>query len=372
MSDLSVGVFRHTHGRLSEQFIEGQALAFQRYRPVLLSRDDVQSERSQIRTFRSSYPIVSLAYRAGLRGAVGGFLADAQVDVLHAHFGVEGAFVRKAAHARRLPLVVTLHGYDVLLSDSALRRSGKPALLAYSIWRRELFADGDVQFIAVSKFLASRAAEHGLDPARVQVIPTGIDTSVLKPTALPEEPRIVHVARLVDFKGTEDLLSAFDLVRKRLPSVTLDIVGDGPLRGHLEAHSRALGLQHVVTFHGALPHAQTIGFIERARVLCLPSRSVEDGGTEGLGQVSLEAMALGRLVVASETGGIPEVISNGKDGLLVPERSAGALAEALVHALDGDGIGELAERGRRKVEEQFDVRRQAALVENVYDKARGA
>jgi len=372
MTNPSVGVFRHSQGRLSEQFIEGQAHALERYRPVLLSRDDVRTAGSQVRSFRSSYPVLSLAYRAGWRGAVGQFLADAGVDVLHAHFGVEGAFVREAARARQLPLVVTLHGYDVLLSDRALRRSGKPAFLAYSVWRRNLFADRNVRFIAVSEFLASRAAEHGLDPARVEVIPTGIDTSALKPTALPEEHRIVHVARLVDFKGTEDLISAFDLVRRQLPSATLDIVGEGPLRGHLEAQCRALGLQHSVTFHGALPHAQTIGFIERARVLCLPSRSVKNGGTEGLGQVSLEAMALGRVVVASATGGIPEVISDEKDGLLVPERSAGALAQALVRALDGDSIVELAMHGRRKVEERFDVRRQAALVEKVYDKALGA
>lgn len=364
------GIFRHSQLRKSEQFITGQSDSLNRYSPLLLSRDDpgrAASGRTVVSLART-HPLAATSYRLGWRRSIRRFLADADLDVLHAHFGVEGASVHLEAGALGLPLVVTLHGFDVLVSEPDLRRSLRPALITYPGRRRVLFADKKVQFIAVSEFLAERASGLGLDRSRISVVPTGVSIDDLRITPLPNEPRIIHVARLVSFKGTEDLINAFQLVLFKEPASRLDIVGDGPLRARISAQIESLGLSDAVTLHGSLPHDETVEWIRRARVLCLPSRSVSNGATEGLGQVLLEAMALGRVVVATRTGGIPEVVRDGDTGFLVAERSVGELADAIQVALGG-GTESIVQTGRNLVERDFDVRKQAARVEAVYDAA---
>lgn len=365
-----VGVFRHTQLRLSEQFITGQADALERYVPVLLSRDRPKTDSRPVHSLAEASPLAAVLYRAGSTRAARAFLRDSSVDVLHAHFGVEGAAIRREAMAQAIPLVVTLHGFDVMFTDGSFRRTLKPSMMQYPRRRRALFADRRVSFIAVSRFLADRAVERGLAADRLEVIPTGVDTQTLIFTELPNEPRIVHVARLVEFKGAEDLIDAFAIVRSRVPQATLDIVGDGPLRERLAEKVRELKLEDSVVLHGALVHSETIKLMRQARVLVLPSRSMPNGATEGLGQVSLEAMALGRVVVATHTGGIPEAVQHEETGLLVGERSPEELASAVHLALVDPDANKLARAGRRSVESNFDVRSQAKLVELIYDRAR--
>lgn len=365
-----VGVFRNAQLLPSEPFISSQAQALARYTPTLIGRDRFATSGPPGHSLADFDRIALVRYRLGDRKAITPFLNSFDLDVLHAHFGVDATCVWGSAQEIGVPFVVTLHGFDVTLDDAVFSRSLKPAMRQYAKARSALFASRDVRFVAVSNYVASRAIDRGLDATRVTVIPTGVDTEAIARTPLPVHPRIVHVARLVEVKGTADLLHAFTGVVRAVPDAHLDIVGDGPLRAELEALTRELKIASSVTFHGALPHKDTLKRIAASRVLCLPSLTTNQGAAEGLGQVTLEAMAMGRLVVATRSGGIPEVVENEVNGLLVPERARAQLGNALVSLLLDSGFGEMAAAARRSVEARYDLRSRAVQLEAVYDDAR--
>ncbi|MCS6550351.1 glycosyltransferase [Curtobacterium flaccumfaciens pv. flaccumfaciens] len=353
----------------SEPFIVDQASRLKRYTPVLLARDRFAPRSIPGYSLSGESRFAGMAYRAGFRSALRPLFSAARVQLIHAHFGVDAFCALAAARAASMPMVVTLHGFDVTLDPDEFRRSYKPAWRQYYRGRSKLLSSSDIEFVAVSRFVAQKAIALGVDDERITVVPTGVDTSSLLPSPLPEVPRIVHVARLVEVKGTEFLLRAVARLARVIAAVHLDIVGDGPLREDLEELAESLGLANHITFHGALPHNEALTLIGQARVLCLPSVRAASGAAEGLGQVSLEAMALGRIVVASDSGGIAEVVRNGETGVLVSERQPAELARALEFALTSERAGALAENGRKMVVSAFDSTKQAGRLEDVYDRA---
>lgn len=178
---------------------------------------------------------------------------------------------------------------------------------------------------AISRSLADRAVGLGTDPGRVRVIPNGADISAMNRQTDEERVahRIVTVARLSWEKGLDALLHAVASLRADVPDAHLVIVGDGPLRATLEDHVRSLDLAGAVTFRGALPNPEALAVVRTGAVFALPSRA------EGLGIVFVEAQASGVPVIGTRVGGIPDVISDGISGLLVPPDDVRALAHAI-------------------------------------------
>ncbi|UWP83031.1 glycosyltransferase [Dactylosporangium fulvum] len=294
-------------------------------------------------------------------------LADRGVAVLHAHFGVEGVYITPTAKALGVPLVTTLHGFDVTIAKKQLLASKKPSWVNYVTWRKSLF-DTAAVFICVSEYIRRRAVEWGYPAERTVVLPIGVDTDLIKPVPFVETPRIVHIARLVEVKGTADLLQAFATVRRAIPAAELVIVGDGPLRAQLGALATQLGVSEAVRFLGAQPHAEVLAQVSAAQMLCLPSATASNGAQEGLGMVLLEAAASGRPVVGTDHGGIPEAVVDGVNGYLVPERDPAALAERLITLLVNPDLGErFGAAGRAMVEHRFDLRAQTAKLESLYE-----
>ena len=157
----------------------------------------------------------------------------------------------------------------------------------------------------MSQFIAQRALALGARAESIpDVVPTGVSVAEVTPTPLPDEPTVLHVARLVEKKGTEYLIRALPSLKKLVPEVKLRIVGQGPLRAQLEGLADSLGVGDIVEFLGARKHGQVLDEIANSRVLCLPSVTSRSGDAEGLGQVLLEAGALARPVVKSLSGGI--------------------------------------------------------------------
>ena len=365
---IRVGVLRHTLFAPSEPFIPDQVAALPGVNATLISRDPIINSRPGLRAvalqWESSWQR-QLYVGARRVQPLTSLLVEGEFKLLHAHFGVEGMYSRPAARSAGIPHVTTLHGFDVTMSRSALLRSRTPSWVHYALGR-SAHLRSESTFVCVSEQIRRSAARLGLPEDRAVVIPTGVDTAALQPRALPVEPAVVHVARLVEKKGTADLLRAMAIVKNHVPEVRLTVVGDGPLREELRVLAEELGLARAVTFLGATRHAETIGHIGAARVLCAPSVTARSGDSEGLGQVLLEAGAMGKPVVATRHGGIPEAVVDGQTGLLVPERAPHELADALLEALKG-GVGErLGEQGRRHVVEHFDVRAQAAKVAALY------
>lgn len=332
-----------------------------------MARDPVPSTPAEHISVASLGRVALLSYTmmrrpAALRHA----LRRHDLALLHAHFGVEGVYAVKLAEALGVPLVTTLHGFDVSLTRARLLGSGKVSWINYAIWCHQLFASGAV-FVCVSEHVRRCAVDWGYPADRLIVLPIGVDVEMIQPVALVERPRILHVARLVEKKGTGDLLRAFAAVRRAVPGAELVIVGSGPLRTRLMALARELGVTAAVRFLGAQPYAETLRWMAESRLLCLPSVTAASGDQEGLGMVLLEAGATGRPVIGTDHGGIPEAVIDGETGFLVPERDVAGLTERIVTLLrDPDLCERLGRAGRDLVVTRFNLRTQTGKLESLY------
>ena len=287
--------------------------------------------------------------------------------LIHAHFGIDGVYALPLANRLRVPLITTFHGFDATLSTAALLSS--PAWMNYPLFRHRLAKRGDL-FLCVSSFIRDRVVAMGFPAERTHVHYTGVDCQAIQLRDPSEETAtILHVARLVDMKGTSYLIRAFAALPYEHKDVQLIIIGDGPLKRPLRTLARLLAVEGRVQFLGALPHTQVLAWMRKAAMLVLPSVQTTTGRVEGLGMVLLEAAATGVPVIASRVGGIPEGVVDGLTGLLVPERDTDALSRCMVELLrEPAARARMRVQARAFVEGRFDIRRQGEKLEQFYDR----
>jgi glycosyltransferase involved in cell wall biosynthesis len=229
----------------------------------------------------------------------------------------------------RIPVVLKVHGTDVnVYTSTALRR-----------WQIRVACNWANRVVCVSKALADRLIEIGVQPQRVTVIYNGVDQGKLvrhdratARVALNIERSaslLLFVGNLQYSKGAGDLLEAFAQLRVRRPQALLIYVGDGANRAELESRVVQLQLTGAVRFMGKLPHSKLGQWYAASDLSCLPSHA------EGVPNVILESMACGRAVVATRVGGIPEVLPDFA-GQLVAAHDTAALANALDQSLARD------------------------------------
>jgi len=368
-----VAVFRHNLFRISETFITQQAGQLSRYRPLYVGRlrQGTGPAGAESRVLGDlggiwKWPRIGLQMLSRDPGPYLRLLAGRRPALIHAHFGVEGVYALPITNRLGIPLVTTFHGFDATLSTAALLSS--PAWANYPLFRGQLARRGDL-FLCASSFIRERVLAMGFPEARTRIHYIGVDCAAIRPRDPAEETRtILHVARLVEVKGTRHLIVAFARVARHQADVELAIVGDGPLKATLQSQADSLGIGARVRFLGARPYPEVLGLMRKAAMLVLPSVHASDGRVEGLGMVLLEAAATGVPTIGSRIGGIPEGVLDGETGFLVPERDEEALA-ARIEALLDDRATRLSmgARARALVEDRFDLRRQTALLEDFYD-----
>ncbi|HEY5944521.1 MAG TPA: glycosyltransferase, partial [Kofleriaceae bacterium] len=229
-----------------------------------------------------------------------------------------------AARMLGVPCVVKLHGSDINLIAKA------PGPRRMTSWALPQAA----RVVAVSRALADEVVAMGVDRERVAIVMNGVDGELFKPRdrasaraelGLPQGPLAVYVGNLKPEKGVLDLGKAWPAVLRHLPDATLVVVGDGPLAGELAAMTKGLGER--VRLIPRQPLEKVPSYLAAADILVLPSHS------EGTPNVVLEALASGRRVVATAVGGVPDLITSGVLGSLVPPHDPDALADALMIAL---------------------------------------
>lgn len=181
--------------------------------------------------------------------------------------------------------------------------------------------------IVPSEYLKGIVTAWGIDPKKIVVIynAVSIKTETLPSHTVPAHT-IISAGRLVPWKGMHELIDALVLVRTQIPDAYLILIGDGPERGALETHAEQVA-PGAVQFLGALTHADTLAYVHAASVFALNSTY------EGLSHMLIEALMLGKAVVASDAGGNPELITDGENGLLVSVGDTEALAQALTTLL---------------------------------------
>ncbi|MDT4332542.1 glycosyltransferase family 4 protein [Methylomonas sp. MED-D] len=296
---------------------------------------------------------------SGLVQAIG-FCRRGNYDVIHVHWpfphGIWGYF---AAMAHRTPIVLTFHGAELLLSK-------KFPFVAYFIRHAVRHAQA---LICNSNYTAGQlAALTGVPVASIHVIPFGA-TVEIKPVeknrAKPVKD-VLYVGRLIERKGVGYLLNAWPDIVKHTQA-RLHIVGDGDKAAEWKALAQTLGIEASVSFHGVVTNEQLEQLYREADVFVLPSIVDSRGDTEGLGIVLVEALAYLTPVVACDVGGISDVIRDGETGLLVPQRDAKALTDAVLKVLENPELAErLVNAGAAHARTYFDWRRIIDALSNVY------
>jgi glycosyltransferase involved in cell wall biosynthesis len=167
-------------------------------------------------------------------------------------------------------------------------------------------------------------------------------------------PLLVFVGRVVPEKGVGDALAALALLRERLPDATLAVVGDGPARPGFELEARRLGIAEQVHFVGAVPPEDVPLYLGAADVFLGPSRRSAEGWTEAQGLSFVEAQLAGLPVIATDAGGLRDVVTDGATGLVVPEADPGAIADAVMRLqADPAAASRLGSAGRASALAQF-------------------
>ena len=296
-------------------------------------------------------------------GALAAYLVDARPDILHNHMyraelvGTRAAIALGEIGHRRPYVVSTVH-------SSRIRSEEDRDML------RVLTPHMD-QLIAVSTMIEAKLEQEGRTTAPIRRIYNGVDLSQYDHTepccTLPEEygmepgSQIVGVvARLEPEKGHPTLLEAWPAVLRAVPDAYLLIVGEGSRRAALETLSRQLRIAHRVVFTGRRDDVPSV--TAALDVAVLPSYR------EAQGLSILEALALSRPVVASNVGGIPEMITDGVNGLLVPPHDADALAAAIVRLLTDHPFADtLGRAGHDMVHDRFCIDLMVDAVEAIYE-----
>jgi glycosyltransferase involved in cell wall biosynthesis len=368
-----IAIFRQNLFRISEPFIAQQVGQLRRYKPFYMGRmrfgeppDGAVFMTLQDRGGWAALP--EIGWQMVTRSATPylRLLGSRRPALIHAHFGIDAVYALPLARRLGIPLVTTFHGYDATLSTAALLSS--PAWANYPLFRHQLAREGDL-FLCSSSFIRDRVLAMGFPEARTRVHYLGEDYRAIEPRRPEEETRtILHVARLVEIKGTKYLIRAFAELSRGHQDVQLVIIGDGPKRASLQALARALGLEKRVQFLGARPHEEVLAWMRKALVVVLPSILTRSGRTEGLGMVLLEAAATGVPVIGSRIGGIPEAVVDGQTGILVPDRDSSTLALRMMSLLEDPTLRRrMGEEGRALVERQFDLHAQIQVLEDLYD-----
>lgn len=288
-------------------------------------------------------------------------------DVIHAHD----------------PHGVAMASLALSLGASSTKRDGRaPALVAsrrvdfhlkgnsFSRWK---YRQVDC-FIAASEAIRTMLVADGVDADRTVTVHEGIDiehVAAAEPVNVHEAfwlphhaPVVGNVAALVPHKGQRHLVEAAHLVVREVPDARFIILGEGELREPLERQVREYKLEK----HVLLPGFRTdvLGCIKGFDLFAMSSV------TEGLGTSLLDAMACSRAIVATRTGGIPEIVEDGVNGVLVPPRDHAAMAKAIVGLLrNAEERGRMGEAGLARVQARFTVERMVAETASVYERVAG-
>ena len=289
-----------------------------------------------------------------------GWLRRNEIDLVHAHMFRAEVIGTRAAFAAGTPVIMaTVH-------SSRVRSPEDIALLASLTPRMD-------RLIVPSASIEHKVRLEGRDGARFAVIPNGVDLERFA-TPVPvcrmrdefgiprEAPLIGVVARLEPEKGHRFLIGAMPMILEKAPDAWLAIVGEGTEVGALRAQAASLGraVSERIVFTGRRDDVSAL--TADLTVAALPSLR------EAQGISILEAMARRRPVVASAVGGIPEVITDGVDGLLVPPADPSALAAAIGSLLEAPALRErIGDAGYRTVAERFSIDAQVQRIEVVYD-----
>ena len=264
--------------------------------------------------------------------------------VLVAHFGQFGVITQSMIDTGVIggKLLTVFHGYEMSEYEQI------------KIWKTKYvgLCKGNNRLLPISDFWKKRLIEWGASAEHISVLHMGVDTQSIpfKPKPLQNPINILTVARATEKKG---LTYAFEAVSIGLSfPYEYNYIGNGQLVQHLKDQVEQANTENI-NFLGARSHSEVKEYLRKADIFLLPSVIDTLGDMEGIPVSLMEAMAAGIIVISTEHSGIPELIENGVNGFLAPEKDAVALNKIINQAVSREDLDQIRENARKKVEEEF-------------------
>ena len=357
------------HAKVAQVRASVTYLSFRRWKRIALANLQFAAHRP-VRYARMLMQALAYGRKGVLRHFFqAGYLAELlrrdPVDHLHAHFATAPTLVTMFASALTdIRYTFTAHARDIYVDTQ------------HGLLRRQIERASAV--VTVSRYNQQylRTQISPLSGDKVHCIYNGLDLVDFDfrwpRSGASGLPVILSVARLIRKKGLEDLIQAAALLKLKGRAFRLEIIGSGPLRGDLERLVAELSLGDCVAFLGSQPQQSVSSAYQRASIFALPCVVAEDGDRDGIPTVVLESMASGVPVVSTPVSGIPELIDDSCDGLLVPPNNPVRLADALDRLLvDAPLRDRLARAARDKIESHFVVEQSSGQLLELFHSGAG-
>ncbi|HHP7230886.1 MAG TPA: glycosyltransferase [Xenococcaceae cyanobacterium] len=304
-------------------------------------------------------------------GAVA-FLKSGNYDIIHCQFGIyalqgkypedAGVLVLRSLGLLQGKLIVAFRGWDI---SWYIKEQGERVY-------EELFATADF-FVTNCNFFRDRAIKLGCASEKIVVLGSGIDCAKFsfKSRKFPATGlvRLVTTGRLIEKKGIEYGIRAVAMLLEQYSDVEYQIIGDGCLREALQQLINQLGIAEKVKLLGWRQQQEIIEILDHSHIFIAPCVTARDGNQDAPVNTLKEAMAMGLPVIATHHGGIPELVTDGVSGLLVPERDTRAIAEKLQYLLANPQIWQdMGLNGRKFVEQHYDIKQLNQELVTIYNR----
>lgn len=271
-------------------------------------------------------------------------LKEYKPDIAFIDFGVVAVQVQIALEKLNIPFVVHFHALDI---TKALHNSSYRDALPTLFERAS-------QIIVPSEHIKRLLVLEGADPRKINLVRLGINLEGLLPLSWEErrksQPSIAFLGRLIPKKNPIALIEAFNLVKQRIPSAQLTMIGAGPEMARLKRRIQSLKLENSVQLCGSLPHKEALSIVNKHWLLAQHSVISLDGNQEGFPVALAEGAALELPIVSTYHSGIPEQVIDGKTGFLVREFDYETMAERMIKLLSSADLAEaMGKAGRENI-----------------------
>jgi colanic acid/amylovoran biosynthesis glycosyltransferase len=286
---------------------------------------------------------------------IGKILKDFQPDIIHCHFGNQSFNLLDSVFTK-IPVIISFHGYD---ASYFVKRSS-----TYAKRLKNLFKKNNIYPVFCSQALRENLLQYGISSKTSRIIHYGVKIENDVKAEPSSKKLLLQIGRLVEKKGIIFTLKAIKQVLTENLELSFDfiIAGDGPLRFELEQYVQKEGLDDVVSFIGWVNDIERNKWLNKADVFVQHSVTADDGNMEGLPNTILEAMSYELPILSTLHSGIPEMVENGVNGLLSPERDVLQFATNLRLILKWEKLG----INREKVVEHFGLDRYVSSYIDLY------
>ncbi len=354
---IDTSVFAPSYKGLGNQIING--VRIYRFRYFLRRYERLTHEETAVDRIKRGplYLILTVFYLVFGTMSIIRLVKDRRYDIIHVHWPfphiIFGVFAKSTCRAR---LYSTFYGVEIRWLKKKFPFLIKP----FSI-----FINKSDKITAISTHTAKEL--DSIVAQKIEIVPFSAAFEEKKGT-VTDAREIIFVGRLVERKGVKYLIEAMARISDEIPH-RLVIIGDGPEREALQRITKNLNLEGKITFVGRVSDGDLYRYYETCSFLVLPAVYDKKGDIEGLGVVLIEAMSYMKPVIASDAGGITDVVENGVNGLLVPPGDTSALASAIKTLATDDSLRKkMGLKAKAIIDEKFNwnkiVSRLIALYEN--------